>query len=258
MDKNQLLTLHDRHQRMEVEERCMSREATADVVRLVHRMGGEGSIIHSRLDSGDVERVIGEQIAHFQGIGQDFEWKTYEHDPPADLKTRLLAHGFTAEAPEALLVLEIDAAPAILLQPVTSSIQRIADPARLEEIARIQASVWGASDPAYIADLQDNLLHDPDHMGVFIAYAEGVPAAWARITYQDRSPFAGLWGGSTLKEYRGRGLYTSLLAVRLQEARRRGVCFLTIDASPMSRPIVEKLGFQFLVMTQPFKWHLPK
>jgi hypothetical protein len=34
------------------------------------------------------------------------------------------------------------------------------------------------------------------------------------------------------------------------------VRFLAIDASPMSRPIVEKNGFQFLTFTQPFKWQV--
>ena len=35
-------------------------------------------------------------------------------------------------------------------------------------------------------------------------------------------------------------------AARVQEAKARGIQFLTIDASPMSRAIVEKLGFQFM------------
>ncbi|EQD40871.1 GCN5-related N-acetyltransferase, partial [mine drainage metagenome] len=57
-------------------------------------------------------------------------------------------------------------------------------------------------------------------------------------------------GGATVPDYRGRGLYTALLAVRLQEAKRRGARFLTIDAGPMSRPIVEKYGFRLLTFAQ--------
>jgi len=40
-----------------------------------------------------------------------------------------------------------------------------------------------------------------------------------------------------VKGYRKRGLYTALLAVRAQEGRARQVKYLTVDASPMSRPI---------------------
>ena len=258
MEKAELLALHDQKQRVQIEERTMRREVTPEVVRLVNLKRGEGMVIHSHMTSESADQVITEQIAHYQMIGQDFEWKVYGHDLPSDLGIRLAKHGFEAEEPEALLVLDIEAAPPALLQPIGHDIQRITDPCRLDEIDHIQKSVWGVSDPSFISALKDDLVHDPEHVSVYIAYAEGVPVAYARITYQNRSPFAGLWGGSTLKGYRGRGFYTSLLAIRLQEARHRDVRFLTIDASPMSRPIVEKHGFQFLTMTQPFKWHVNK
>jgi len=74
------------------------------------------------------------------------------------------------------------------------------------------------------------------------------------IRFHPRSSFASLWGGSTVPERRRRGLYTALLAVRAQEARRRGYRFLTIDASPMSRPICEKHGFQFLTCAHECVW----
>jgi GNAT superfamily N-acetyltransferase len=64
--------------------------------------------------------------------------------------------------------------------------------------------------------------------------------------------FAELYGGSTVEEYRGRGLYSGLVRARAQEARARGVRFLAVDTSPMSRPILEKAGFTFLAHTQPF------
>jgi hypothetical protein len=40
----------------------------------------------------------------------------------------------------------------------------------------------------------------------------------------------------------------------VQEARRRGYRFLTIDASPMSRPIVAKHGFQVLTYAHACEW----
>ena len=189
-------------------------------------------------------------------LGQNFEWKTYDHDTPGDLKDRLSAQGFQADEPEALLVLDIDTAPAILLRPVTHDVRRITNPDRLEEVRRIKEQVEGEPLDWLIPALGDDLINDPDHLSVYIAYAAGVPVSAAWISFHDRSQFAGLWGGSTLAEYRGRGFYTALLAARLQEARQRGVRFLTIDASPMSRPIVEKYGFQFLTITQPFMWQI--
>jgi GNAT superfamily N-acetyltransferase len=253
MDNSELLALHDQQQRIQLEERGMRREATAEVVRHINLRQGEGAVIHSRLHPGNADRIIAEQIAHFRDIGQDFEWKLYGHDTPSDLGARLLALGFEAEEPESLLILDLEDTPESLLKPVTLDVRRIAEPARLDEIERIQESVWGESDPDYIAGLKEDLAQDPEHVSIYLAYAEGVPVAHARITFHDRSLFAGLWGGSTLAEYRGLGFYTALLAARVQEARARGIHFLTIDASPMSRPIVERRGFRYLTMTQPFK-----
>ena len=63
-----------------------------------------------------------------------------------------------------------------------------------------------------------------------------------------------MWGGSTVSEFRNQGLYTALLATRAQEARLRGVRYLTVDASPMSRPILEKFRFEMISTSWPCKW----
>ncbi len=65
---------------------------------------------------------------------------------------------------------------------------------------------------------------------------------------------ASLWGGSTISGFRKRGLYTALLAVRAQEANARGVRYLTVNASAMSRPILEKFGFEVIAYSHPCKW----
>jgi predicted acetyltransferase len=77
------------------------------------------------------------------------------------------------------------------------------------------------------------------------------------VYYHPHSQFADLWGGSTLPNCRGRGLYTAVLAARVQEAVQRGYRFLTIDASPMSRPIVARHGFRLLTYAHACEWKRP-
>ena len=48
---------------------------------------------------------------------------------------------------------------------------------------------------------------------------------------------------STLANYRKKGYYSSLLAIRAREATASGYPLLMVDASHMSRPILEKHGF---------------
>ena len=109
-----------------------------------------------------------------------------------------------------------------------------------------------------INDLVDRLAHElehtPDGISVYVAYLDGAPAACAWIRFPRSSAFASLWGGSTVPEARRRGLYTDLLNVRVQEAIGRGFRYLTIDAGSMSRPIVEKHGFQVLTFATACMW----
>lgn len=251
-----MLARYDLQQRIHIQERGFRREAAPGVVRLVNEGDGEGMVIHSRLAPDCADAVIAREIGYFSALGQDFEWKVYGHDGPADLKDRLLAQGFVPEDPEAFLVLDLDAPPAGLLAPVALDIRRISDPSLLDGMAGIDREVWGRSDPAFLAARKRDLQEDPGHVSFYMAYADGEAVAHARITFQDGSDFAGLWGGSTRPGFRGRGFYTALLAARLQEARGRGIRYLTIDASPMSRPIVERHGFRLLTLTQPFKFQV--
>jgi len=55
-----------------------------------------------------------------------------------------------------------------------------------------------------------------------------------------------LFGGTVLAEARGRGVYRALTLARWDLAVGRGTPALTIQAGRMSRPIAERLGFQFI------------
>ena len=73
-----------------------------------------------------------------------------------------------------------------------------------------------------------------------------------RVDFPDGSDFASLWGGGTLPAWRGRGVFRSLVAYRARLARERGYRYLQVDASPDSRPILQRLGFTELATTTPF------
>jgi GNAT superfamily N-acetyltransferase len=264
MDKSRIIGLYDQDQRKDITYPRARREVTANVVRLVHtRDNGEGAVIHSQLDESNVEDVIREQVAYYEGLGQGFEWKVYDYDDPPDLKERLAAHGFEVEEPDAIMVLDLDEAPEMLLRPVTHTAKRITDPEDMGHVVEVENQVWGKDFADLGRNLAETLVDDPEWMSVYVAYVEDKPVSAAWIFFPapgtpsgKKSQFASLWGGSTLVEYRGRGLYTALLAVRAQEAISRQVGFLTVDASPMSRPILEKFGFEKIADAYECKWEV--
>ncbi|MEO8330398.1 MAG: GNAT family N-acetyltransferase, partial [Candidatus Nanopelagicales bacterium] len=63
-----------------------------------------------------------------------------------------------------------------------------------------------------------------------------------------------LWGGGTVKEWRGRGVFRSLVASRAALAADKGFRYLQVDASADSQPILERLGFMKLATTTPFTY----
>jgi GNAT superfamily N-acetyltransferase len=53
-----------------------------------------------------------------------------------------------------------------------------------------------------------------------------------------------LWGGAVVPEARGKGVYRALVRARWDHAVARGTPLLVVQAGPMSRPVLEGLGFR--------------
>jgi GNAT superfamily N-acetyltransferase len=262
MDREQLLRLYDREERQDATFYNSLREETPHIVRYRPRPGMKGGcwILYSRLTADNADRVIEEQVADFERLGLEFEWKLYDHDQPPDLRDRLAAHGFVIGEAEALMILDLAQISEALLQPVTHDIRRITDPEQIyEAVIAVHEEIWEERQGWLAEELAQELRLDGAHISFYAGYVDDRPvcSAWIRFSERGQSAggqFASLWGGSTLPAYRKRGFYTALVATRAQEAIRRGYRFLTIDASPMSRPIVARHGFRLLTYTYPCEW----
>jgi GNAT superfamily N-acetyltransferase len=232
---------------------------TTDVlVRRLAPPGQEGSgIIWTDLGSADADAVIAEQIAIFAGRAQPFEWKLYDYDQPADLAGRLRAAGLVAEEPESFMVAEV--AP-VLEQlrsagaPAGVRVDRVTDPAGVAKMNEVSELVFEEDRSELKESILAQLRTAPEMTGLFVAMAGDVPVCAARIEFLPDTEFAGLWGGGTLPEWRGRGIYRALVRYRAELADQRGYRYLTVDASPDSRPILERLGFTRLAITTPYLW----
>ncbi|GAB4462362.1 MAG: GNAT family N-acetyltransferase [Anaerolineae bacterium] len=257
MTNDRLTEIYNQDQRINVVYPNIRREVLPELVRHVNLLpGGSGFIIYTHLGDDAVEQTIREQVAYFEGIGQDFEWKWFDTDSPPDLAERLAAYGFELEEPEAIMVLPLAEAPPRLLAPVTIRVERLTDPARFALPRQIEEAVWHSDHGPLMEELAGILRDSPEQISMLVAYVDDTPAACAWAFFPPNSRFVSLWGGSTLPEFRGRGLYTALLAVRVQEAIQRGREFATVDAGPMSRPILEQQGFRVLGYSRPAVWRV--
>ena len=249
MDVRRILALYDQDRRG-VSFFNMHREEMAHLVRHISPKG-KGLIVYSNLNTTNVDEVIRKQISFFQNVGYDLRWIVYQHDTPANLKDRLLAHGFEAKDPEAVLYLDLKHVSPGLLDPVSFDVRRITDPHHLDDVITIRQQVWQGDYSSMAQSLGKRMRDAPDSLSLYVAYVDGRPVSTAQLSFYQNGHFASLVRAATLPSFRRRGLYTALVTLRIQEARQRGFRFLDAEASPMSRPILEKVGFQLLTEAHP-------
>ncbi|MBC5825132.1 MAG: GNAT family N-acetyltransferase [Candidatus Eremiobacteraeota bacterium] len=205
---------------------------------VLRALGEDSYIIYSKLDSSTAESVISREINHFNLLGRKFEWKVYGHDLPDDLEARLQAHGFEADEPETLMM----ANTAELAGPICGIDARVVrtEAALRDMMAVHEAAFMEKGDRLF--DVCKSRLRD-ETLRLFVIYVGGDPVSAGRLELPPHRSFASLWGGGTIPEQRGKGLFRALVAVRAAEAYRLGYRYLTVDARESSRAILERLGF---------------
>ncbi|WP_203841080.1 GNAT family N-acetyltransferase [Winogradskya humida] len=234
-------------------------EHDGPVVRIV---GGHMGRIRPPRDLGvtgaGLDRLITRQRDYFQARGQGVEWKLRGHDLPADLPERLVAAGFVPDEPSTVL---LGFAGELATEPVLPGgivLRQVHEAEDLRRIAGHQSEVWNA-DLSWVEDmLLSQVSADPAQITILIAEAGDRIACSAWTLYYPGTDFAALLGGTTLPEWRGRGIYRAMIAARAQDAVTRGVPLLHVDASPASAPILRRLGFHKITTSTHYHWTPPK
>ncbi|MFC8846316.1 MULTISPECIES: GNAT family N-acetyltransferase [unclassified Micromonospora] len=205
------------------------------------------------LTGAALDELIARQVEFFRARGESVEWKLHGHDEPADLPDRLRAAGFVPEERETVVIGPV--APLAATLPVLPDgvrLREVTARADLDRIVAMEEEVWGDS-RGHLADgLEKEIAADPQSITVVVAEAGEtvVSAGWVR--YVAGTGFATLWGGSTLEQWRRRGVYRALVGYRARLAAQRGRTLLQVDASEDSRPILERLGLVPITTTTPY------
>lgn len=224
------------------------RQETEYVVRYVSELGEKGYILWSNLRANNASRVIRDEVSYFRRLNQAFEWKVYDCDEPDSLKDLLAHEGLTPDDPEAVMVVQLDEQHPLLRDETDINVQEITDHKGIQDIVNLEEAIWNTSFASLGERLTRDKSRDPDFLYLYGVYEDNrlVSAAWMYV--EPNSSFVSLWGGSTLPAFRKQGCYTELLNVRAKKAMKLNHPFLTVDASPMSRPILEKHGFTCIAL----------
>jgi len=223
-------------------------ERTDRVIRILlpHWRG----VLWSDLDETTADQAIAGEIERFSRLGE-FEWKHYSYDTPTDLPERLRAAGFVSEETETLLIGDVAALPQSGPLPDGVELREVKDGAGVEAMARVNEEGFG--EPAKEGFKQQVLKEiQAGRTRMVVAFAGDRPISMGRIEVYAGTEFGGLYGGATVPDWRGRGIFRAVVAQRTAWAAEQGYRYLQTDASDDSRPILERLGFIPVGTTTPY------
>jgi GNAT superfamily N-acetyltransferase len=219
------------------------------VTRVLATDGSWAAVMWSDVSGADADAVIAAEVARDVPY---LEWKHYSGDLPEDLPARLTAAGLAAEGPETVLVADLHELELADPAPEGIRIATVDDEAGLDALVAVHQEVFGDLHPGTRTAVLTSLSLVPRPTEAVVAWAGERPVSAGRIEFSEGRDFAGLFGGGTAEDWRGKGVFRALVAHRAARARERGVRYLYVDAVPMSRPIFERLGFVPLTETTPY------
>lgn len=258
-DPSRLLQAYDEQLRTDAETPSAISVTHLGPLRLVTFLGGRGFVTYRDLggaDEPEVRKLVAEAIAHFRADGgiTHVEWKTRGHDHAPGLHDALLEHGFVPEDPESIMIGEAAALAVDLPLPDGVTLRQVTEESDVRAMCAMQDEVFGepASDKTANAILRRQALGDG--MELWVAEAEGQIVTAGRLEPVADTDFAGIWGGCTRLEWRGRGVYRVLTAARARSALALGKTLIHSDSTEYSRPILERYGFVKVSTTTPYAW----
>lgn len=253
MDARDVLTLLDRERRSHAQDSEIL-DVVPEVVRLRGANASYHLVISSCLTYDSADAMIAREIEHHRALNVDFEWKLYAHDSPPDLLERLKRHGFEIGPREAVMVLNLTRAPTWIDNSVQIQVVRVDRLEQIDVYRRLAEEIFEKDYQLTAGQLTDAIKAGSIQHRGYIALDAETAVSIGRLYTHPGSAFAGLYGGGTLKKYRGKGFYRALVAARARDAIAFGARFLLVDALPTSQPILERMGFMLLTHTWPCQW----
>lgn len=228
-------------------------------LRLVTFAGGRGFVTYRDLGDATAESIrqlVPDALAHFRSDPdiRRVEWKTRGHDIAPGLHETLLQNGFVSDDPESIMIGDAHALALDLPLPDGVTLRCVTDDPDVRAMSAMQDEVFGDPVSDEMAEALLRRLSLDDGMELWVAEAAGEIVTAGRLEPVAETEFAGIWGGATRADWRGRGIYRALTAARARSAIARGKTLIHSDSTDYSRPILERSGLIAVSTTTPYRW----
>jgi hypothetical protein len=155
--------------------------------------GEQHQVIAFNLESTIANATIQEEIAHFQTLGKEFEWKVFSFDLPSDLVDRLRSAGFSVGDREAVVVYELAGGMMPFEGPSPCEVRRVDRIEQLADFRHVAEAVFN-KDYTFTTNQLFEAIQE-GHLGhqAYVAYLDDKPVSIGRLYTDPNSAFAGLY-----------------------------------------------------------------
>jgi ribosomal protein S18 acetylase RimI-like enzyme len=202
-------------------------------------------VCRARLSADSLEARVAAVIGHFRAVARPFSWWVGPGDRPSGLAAALGAAGLKADEESLGMAADLSALDQQADLPHGLRIERVRTVEQLGQFAAINAANWMPPDPHVIRfyELAALVLLEADApLWLYVGYLDDWPVAAAELTVA--GGVVGLYGISTLREYRRRGIGGAMTQQPLLDAKAAGYRVAVLQASPEGTRVYERIGFQ--------------
>lgn len=258
MEAQKLLLAYDQQLRTDTETAGAIAVARMGPLRLATFGRGRGFVTYPHPEEAEAAQMPGmvpRVLDHYRldpAIARA-EWKTRGHDRVPGLHLALVKSGFQPDEPESIMIGDARALAVDLPLPAGVTLRRVRDEADVRAMTAMQDVVFGNPGEDMAQEVLSRMALG-DGMELWVAEADGQIVSAGRLEPVAGTDFAGIWGGATLQDWRGRGIYRALTAARARSALTMGKTLIHSDSTEYSRPILERSGLFKVSTTTPYHW----
>jgi GNAT superfamily N-acetyltransferase len=201
------------------------------------------SIFRAQLALEEVDAAIDAAVARGAAHHVPLMWWTRPATRPADLGSRLEAHGFARERGPTGMAIDLLAMNQAPAAPPGLTIERLENSARIGILGEVCVKGFGM--PDFVAEPMSHLfdcLSADARIRHYLGKLDGESVACSMLYLG--AGVAGIYNVTALSSARGRGIGAAMTLAPLRDARDLGYCVGILQASEMGFPVYRQLGFQ--------------
>jgi GNAT superfamily N-acetyltransferase len=202
-------------------------------------------VCRARLAAGSLATRVAAAIEHFRAVARPFSWWVAPGDGPPGLTDALRAAGLEAAEESLGMAADLGALGPHADLPPGLRIERARTVEQVRQFAEINAANWTPPDPHVLRFYEQAtpvLLSADAALWLYVGYLGDCPVATAELTVAEGA--VGLYGVSTLLDYRRRGIGSALTLLPLLDAKGAGYRLAVLQASPEGVRVYERIGFK--------------